>query len=65
MGNLLGALVLFSTVLFSLGLGITLAYGLILSILHAFAARHKAEAPAARKVAVPVLVASQNHASGD
>jgi len=61
----LGALVLLSTVLFSLGLGISLAYGLILSILHAFAAGQKAETPAARKIPVPVLVTSQNHAGGD
>jgi hypothetical protein len=51
------AFVLFSTVIMAVGLGIFSGYGAFLAILHAF------ERPSGQ--AVPALVPSQSHASGD
>jgi hypothetical protein len=58
LGSLLGAFVLFSTVVTAVGLGILAGYGAILAILYAFGRQRSA------KVA-GVLVPSQTHASGD
>jgi hypothetical protein len=65
MGNLMSALILFSTVVLSMGLGIGAAYGLVVGVLQAFGTRREVAAPAQRKIPVPVMIASENHASGD
>jgi len=57
LGNLMEAFVLFSTVMLAVGLGIFSGYGAFLAILHAF------ERPSGQ--AVPAMVPSQSHASGD
>jgi len=62
--NLMSALILFSTVVMSVGLGIGAAYGLVSGVLWAFGPRREAR-PAQRKIAVPVMVASGSQASGD
>lgn len=56
--------ILFSTVVISMGLGIAAAYASVVAVLQAFG-RQRQGAPAQRNVAVPVLVASESHASGD
>jgi hypothetical protein len=53
----MGAFVLFSIVMMAVGLGILAGYGAFLAILHAFAR--------SSSKAVPALVPSQSHASGD
>jgi len=58
LGNLLGALVLLSTVISAVGLGILAAYGSVIGVLNVFG-QQQARGP------VPVLVPSQTHASGD
>jgi hypothetical protein len=55
---LVATLVLFSTVIASLGLGVLAASWVVNGILSAFGHRPQAEA-------APVLVPSQTHASGD
>jgi hypothetical protein len=57
LGTLLGAFVLFSTVVTAVGLGILAGYGAVLAILYSFGRQ--------RGTAVGVLVPSQTHASGD
>jgi len=59
LGSLLIAFVVTFTVAGSLALGIALAYSSVLALLHAFA--YSSRKPATRLV----LVASENHASGD
>jgi hypothetical protein len=56
---IVATLVLFSTVVAALGLGVLAATWMVSAILHAFGPRSEQEA-----VASP-LIPSQNHASGD
>jgi len=59
LGSLLIAFVVTFTVAGSLALGIALAYSSVIALLHAFAYTSRKPAPRL------VLVASENHASGD
>jgi cation transporter-like permease len=59
-GPLFSAIILFFTVTTAVAIGILAAYGMITGILFAFAHARKEQTPA-----MPVLVPSSNHASGD
>jgi hypothetical protein len=61
----MSALILFSTVVLSVGLGIGAAYGLVVGVLQAFGTRREVAALGQRKIPVPVMMASESHASGD
>jgi hypothetical protein len=62
--NLMNALILFSTAVTSVGLGIVAAYGSVVVFLQSFGGQRKL-AHAQREIAVSVLVPNQSHASGD
>ena len=62
MGNLINAMILFSTVVMSVFFGVGAAYALVVGVLQAFGTNRR---PTSAPQKLPVMIARESQASGD